>query len=363
MRFRFVNAAPTKNYIPSLDGLRAISIMIVFIGHAFKAIPFPGGLGVTIFFFISGYLITTLMCREVSSNGFVDLKAFYLRRVLRLAPPLCITLALGILLVKMGWIEGTLNSVGLISQFLFFFNYWDAYNGEEVISGTKILWSLSVEEHFYFIFPILFILAIKNNWRAWWMPALCGVVLIWRLVKFQLFGATEWQIYALTDTRFDSMLWGCFLAVITESGSNWLIGKSEKACRNLALAGLFGILISLLVREELFRSTLRYTIQGISLVPIFFYALKFQGTISFRILNSRIMKFLGVCSYTFYLTHYIILNSFSYNDVFQSEIIRAIFAGFLAILFAYLIQKYVEVPVKAWRAGLHQSIKRDTQIV
>lgn len=358
-----MNVTPTKNYIASLDGLRAISIMIVFIGHAFKSIPFPGGLGVTIFFFISGYLITTLMCREVSSNGFVDLKAFYLRRVLRLGPPLCITLALGILFVQLGWVEGTLNPVGLASQFLFFFNYWDAYNTEEVISGTKILWSLSVEEHFYFIFPMLFILAIRNGWRAWWMPALCVVVLGWRLAKFQIFGATEWQIYALTDTRFDSMLWGCFLAVTTESGSNALIGKSERLCRNIALVGVLGILISLLVREELFRSTIRYTIQGISLIPIFFYVLKFEGTIAFWFLNLRIMKFLGMCSYTFYLIHYIIINALLYNKVFDSEVLRATLAGSLAILFAYLVHKYVEVPVKTWRTGLYQSTKRDAQIV
>lgn len=355
--------AQAKGYIPSLDGLRAISIIIVFIGHAFKSIPFPGGLGVTIFFFISGYLITTLMCREASSNGFVDLKAFYLRRLLRLGPPLCITLFLGIALVKIGWIEGTLNPIGLASQFLFFFNYWDAYSSEEVISGTKILWSLSVEEHFYFIFPILLIASFRNNWPSWWMPALCAVVLLWRFIKMMWFGANEWQIYALTDTRFDSMLWGCYLAVISESGKNWLALKSKKFSRNLAGAGFFLILASLLIRDETFRSTLRYSVQGVALIPIFFYVLNFNGTLSFRILNHNIMKFLGVCSYTFYLIHYVILNGLVYNRILENVFLRALLAGALAIIFAYLVQRYVEAPVKAWRDVLHRSVKRDEQIV
>ncbi|WP_454170153.1 acyltransferase family protein [Microbacterium paulum] len=86
-------AGPVKSVhgafaIPSLDGIRAAAVLIVFIGHG-KTIggPWPGDVGVTIFFFLSGYLITTLLRREYDRNGRISLGKFYLRRLLRIQPP------------------------------------------------------------------------------------------------------------------------------------------------------------------------------------------------------------------------------------------------------------------------------------
>src|SRR5215813_15558710 len=84
--------ASDKGVIPSLDGLRAISISIVLVSHAGYGSVVPGGLGVTIFFFLSGYLITTLLVDERERSGRIDIGKFYLRRVFRLFPPLVVTL-------------------------------------------------------------------------------------------------------------------------------------------------------------------------------------------------------------------------------------------------------------------------------
>ena len=84
------NYSPSNNrpdYIPSLDGFRALAVLMVIIAHC-GIVFVPGGFGVTIFFFMSGFLITTLLIKEIGKNGRIDIKMFYLRRLLRLAPPL-----------------------------------------------------------------------------------------------------------------------------------------------------------------------------------------------------------------------------------------------------------------------------------
>src|SRR5258708_23783464 len=84
------DALPARKslYIPSLDGIRAVSFMLVFLAHAGLEDKIPGGLGVTIFFFLSGYLITTLLRTEADQSGRISIRDFYLRRGLRLFPPL-----------------------------------------------------------------------------------------------------------------------------------------------------------------------------------------------------------------------------------------------------------------------------------
>src|SRR5690606_21527322 len=84
--------------IASLDGIRGIAALIVFVAHAGLGHIVPGGFGVTIFFFLSGYLITTLLCVEFEKTGSISLKHFYLRRVYRIFPPLYPVLGLALLL-------------------------------------------------------------------------------------------------------------------------------------------------------------------------------------------------------------------------------------------------------------------------
>lgn len=344
--------AKPAGYIPSLDGLRAFSILIVFCAHAFRSIPIPGGFGVTVFFFISGYLISTLLCRELASTSSIDLRAFYKRRFFRLAPPLLITLFFGVLMVVGGFLDGTLNPIGLVSQIFFFFNYWDAYaNQGDVIYGTKIFWSLAVEEHFYFIFPLALLFLFRKNLSYHWITVLAFAVLFWRSFKFLMLWANEWQIYSLTDTRFDSMLWGCLLSLMAFENRGRLDRLSPKMWKIVALACGFGILATFIVRDEVFRSTWRYTLQGIMLFPIFFVALNFDDSWLYKLLNWQPLTKIGFYSYTFYLSHYIILGLLHQNFSALSEIWIGVISGIVAISYSALVYRFVEQPIRRWRSA------------
>ena len=142
--------------IPSLNGLRAVSVLLVVSAHAGLSDLIPGGLGVTIFFFLSGYLITTLMLAENEQTGAISIRNFYARRILRLAPPLLITLAIAYSLTYLGFLQGRITLAALVSQLLYFANYYILFfdpNAQSMPGGTGILWSLAVEEHFYIFFP------------------------------------------------------------------------------------------------------------------------------------------------------------------------------------------------------------------
>lgn len=344
-----MKSVDTHNYIPSLDGFRAISIGIVFLGHSLKSLPIPGGLGVTIFFFISGYLITTLLIREFSKTGTVDFKGFYVRRLLRLMPPLLITMAFGTLLVLSGFAAGTLDPMVMISQIFFFYNYWDLHHVNDAVSGLGILWSLSVEEHFYLIFPAIFMASLKNRWTHWWIVGAAILVLVWRTVKFTSLGAGEWEIYALTDTRIDSIIWGCFLAVWMSSPSRVQQGVNAKVGLLAFIAGCLVLGLTLVVRDEIFRSTIRYTVQGIALIPIFYYAMISEFSVVYRVLNHSWIRKIGVYSYTFYLSHYVVLNALNFNNVFASSVMTAVTAGILSLAYAAAMHEFVELPIKRWR--------------
>jgi peptidoglycan/LPS O-acetylase OafA/YrhL len=108
----------SKFYIPSLDGMRTIAFVIVFLSHAGATHLVPGGFGVTVFFFISGYLITTLLRREYEKNQVINLKHFYLRRILRIWPSFYLVLFLATILTLIGVLKGEMQLPGFLSQVL-----------------------------------------------------------------------------------------------------------------------------------------------------------------------------------------------------------------------------------------------------
>ena len=113
--------------IPSLDGIRAISVLIVVLGHSGFDAFVPGGLGVTIFFFLSGYLITTLLLAEHVRTGRINIFNFYIRRVLRLMPPLLISLVIAYSLTYTKLLSGGITGTGLTAQLLYFANYYGLF--------------------------------------------------------------------------------------------------------------------------------------------------------------------------------------------------------------------------------------------
>ena len=106
--------------IPSLDGIRAIAVSLVFFAHSGLEHLIPGGLGVTVFFVLSGFLITTLMRIEYDKLERIDFRGFYLRRVLRLAPPLLVVVAAALVLSQLNIIEGDFSATGLLAVLFYF---------------------------------------------------------------------------------------------------------------------------------------------------------------------------------------------------------------------------------------------------
>ena len=157
MRQHETIAPPNSLYIPSLDGIRAISVFIVFLSHAGLGHIIPGGFGVTVFFLLSGFLITTLLRMEFSRHQRISLGDFYLRRVLRILPPLYVSMALAIALFLIGNGHAAIPFAGTLAQALQVSNYYMIFASPGIIlPGTGVLWSLAIEEHFYLLFPLLY---------------------------------------------------------------------------------------------------------------------------------------------------------------------------------------------------------------
>jgi len=170
-----------RRYLMGLDGLRALSVLLVIVGHFGFDRMVPGGLGVTIFFFISGFLITTLLRSEQAAAGQVQLGNFYIRRFLRLAPELYAFLLITILAGRFYGMVSPLPQIA--AGFAFFTNYLNIAQAPLAIAPHwPQLWSLAVEEHFYLTFPLLLVLCRNHPNRL--MAVLAVVCLAgpaWRL--------------------------------------------------------------------------------------------------------------------------------------------------------------------------------------
>ncbi len=295
--------------IPSLDGLRAVAILVVFLSHWQEAagVPrfIPGNFGVTLFFFLSGYLITTLMRVEVERTGTLRIRLFYVRRALRIFPTCYLVLAAAALY---GWSRGSSDLWFLVGQAAHLTNYQIIQHGWEapIAPHTDVFWSLAVEEHFYLAFPALFLLMIR------WMPLArmanlllfaCSLIFLWRCLLVFGLGSHPDRTYLGTDTRIDSILFGCVLALRGNPAlDSTEIGETTWKRYLLPLA-IAVLLASQLVGGRSFRETFGYSIQGLCLFVVFVVAVRYPGWGVMRVLNWPAMRWIGLLSYAIYLVH------------------------------------------------------------
>src|SRR6266849_1636554 len=343
--------------IPSLDGLRAVAVLIVFAGHAGLSELIPGNLGVTIFFFLSGFLITTLLRVEFERSARIDLLAFYARRAIRILPPMYIILAAATLLTLAGLLEGTISPSALFAQIVHWSNYYVISNGwwEGRAPGTWIYWSLAVEEHFYLVFPVLY-LALRRfvptaRRQALVLLIICAAVLLWRFALVYGLNAYKEQTYIATDTRIDSILFGCVLAIAANPVLDRVPLPRWIWTFALLPAGLVAIAGSYVVRDAGFAQTLRYSVQGIALVPIFVVCIRDAGWGVFRALNWRPLMFIGAISYTIYLAHPTVLFALAQWTRWPA-LIQGSAALALTLAIAVLMHVLVERPLGRLRRRL-----------
>ncbi|MGB6452347.1 MAG: acyltransferase, partial [Steroidobacteraceae bacterium] len=304
--------AASLGHVPSLDGLRAISFLLVFAAHAGLERFVPGGFGVTIFFFLSGYLITSLLRSEYARTGAINLRHFWMRRALRILPPFYLVLIAAIAGTLIFDPPGTLSASGVAAQLLHVSNYWIAAHGYAGLpNGTGVYWSLAVEEHFYLLFPWLYILMQKRGLsrrnQAYLLWGLCAAVLLWRCVLVFGWHPPSDRTYLASDTRIDSILFGCALAVWCNPVLDAPVLNERRwrvAWVPVALAVLVGCL---LYRAPAFRETVRYSLQGIALTVFFTAVIRYPRWLAFRLLNNRVADFLCSLSYSLYLLHFTVI--------------------------------------------------------
>ncbi len=303
-------------YIPVLDGLRAVAILLVVASHAGLDHVLPGAFGVTLFFFISGYLITRQLLAALVRCGRIGLANFYLRRVLRLMPAgLAYVLVAGLAYEALG---GRISPPGWLSAVFYGANLFDLWVGyRSTLPGVRhpfnILWSLAIEEHYYAVWPVVLGAVWRWRWAVAGLVLLCLAVLLWRAWLFTHCGAAAsamcgrvqanpaWRynrLYQGTDTRLDSIGWGALLAMVEQRRPGWA-GRAAW----LWPAGVSLLAAGFLVPGDFARQVVRTSVQGVALLLLFPALLHRPGPMQ-RLLCTRPALLVGRLSYSLYLWHW-----------------------------------------------------------
>ncbi|WP_263419297.1 acyltransferase family protein [Terriglobus albidus] len=343
-------------HIPALDGIRGVAVLLVLLAHSGFDKVLPGGLGVTVFFFLSGFLIAMRLQDEHTATGRISLYRFWVKRGLRIVPALYVVLALVWILERISKKYPVGSPGAYFADLAFTANYHSLLNRNASLRqpgpGLDVLWSLAIEMHFYLVFPLLYkaFLARGMDWKrqSQILVLLCVLVLGWRmfLVSFvhtNIGDGPKWT-YLATDCRIDNLLLGSVLALC--------IGEAPQRCTahsngRWALLGVVGLLMSLLFRNPVFRETLRYTLQASCLLLIFNYCITASRSRVVMALTSRPLRRIGELSYVIYLTHHVVLVRTWFWT--PNAVGRAVVALIFSIFIAVLMERFVEKPVKRWR--------------
>jgi len=344
--------------IASLDGLRAISIAIVFLAHSGLKGIVPGFFGVTVFFFLSGYLITTLLRIEFERSGNIGLVDFYVRRMFRIWPLFYLVLIVATLLTWLGAYGPPLplDPTLVFMQFAHLANYAIVKAGWYVGRSPEswVYWSLAVEEHFYLALPVAYLAMLKAQLPARRQAAiflgLCALTLVWRFVLVFAFDATKERMYVSTDTRIDSIVFGCILAVVHNPVLDDPPCSERWLKRFWFPLGLALVVLSFLPRQPWFDQTLRYTLQGLALMPIFLVTVRWPDWWPCRPLNHRWVRLVGVLSYAMYLVHTTVIRLV--EQLTQSRIVLALLSAVATLAVSYVLHRTIEVPFIEWRKRL-----------
>ena len=355
---------PSLRRIPSLDGLRAVSIVMVLGLHTLQrhSLHHPvsllwyallnGSLGVYIFFVISGYLITKLLLREHDLNGRISLSLFYLKRCFRILPPLYIYVGVLALLALAGRVA--LSRIDVVSALFFFHNYALASTSWAI----EHFWSLSVEEQFYLVWPLVLIaclhLALKQGRvRA---AAAAGIVIVLspaiRIVSFRLHqpllhDGAGFHMHA------DALMMGCAAGLLEGRA------RFEQVYRFVTRIWWLPI-VALAVGSYLeirfgnyWSFPLGETYTGFFIVAFLLWCIRNPDTPLGRLLNSRPVIHIGVLSYSMYIWQTLFLHHDNVTVFERAEWLGQFPVNWLAIvLVAEVSHRLVELPSNLLRNRL-----------
>ncbi len=323
--------------IPTLDGLRAVAILLVLVSHVLqgnKQIAALGHMGVLIFFALSGYLITSRLLDEYRSTGRISLRNFYLRRAFRILPPALVYLGILAILSALGLV---VCSESVIRSAVFFYtNYIDVGH-----TGWRAghFWSLSVEEHFYLLWPCLLLaFGVLTGWRT--ALALVLTIFLWRIADYhlhilaRLFDDPFLQWFQFrTDLIADTLLWGCCLAFFTLKARPWV--STLAALASAALLALLCADIPLPLHNTSLLQPLEHFLPSVLLAAVVSCPTAAIG----RFLELASMRFIGHLSYSLYIWQEMFL--WGPDNRHHMPIVVGLGASFAC---AYLSYRFIEQP-------------------
>lgn len=365
--------APLKKnnrYMVGLESLRGLAILGVMLYHL-NPKWLPGGfLGVTVFFVLSGYLITDLLVMEWKENKRIDLKNFWLRRARRLLPGMLVMLVIVLAWITvfhsslLGEIWGdSLAALFYVSNWWYIFHEVSYFDSFGQLSPLNHFWSLAVEEQFYIVWPLIISLGflyIKKESRIALLIFLGAIASAVAMAMMYVPGTDPSRVYYGTDTRAFSLLIGAALALVWPSNklANTIIPSAR-----LVLDAIGGI--ALIVILFMFWKTNQYDpflYRGgmflFSVVTALLVAnLAHPASRISVFLRFRPLRWLGVRSYGIYLWHYPIITLTSPQvNTGEFHFTRAIFQFVLILFIAQLSWKFIENPIRQGalkNIGLH----------
>ena len=363
-----------RRYITGLDGIRAIAVIMVLAYHLKLALFKSGFLGVTVFFVLSGYLITGILISEVEEEGTIDLKNFWLRRIRRLVPAV-MSMAVVIIFVSavVNRIIFTKGCKDFLASVLGFNNWWQIFNKVSYFEAAGVpspfthCWSLAIETQFYLIYP-LFLLGIyklaksRGEGRAKRGLLFAGVTLLLALISvilmIALFNPQQdaSRVYYGTDTRAFSLLFGALLAILWDYR---MVPRRLSASVNMVLGSVsFAVLLVMTIAIN-GSSNFWYRggqFFGTILTVLMVYAVSGRKTWLSRFLSNPVLKWIGDRSYSIYLWHYpiILLISKGIKASWWITLIEIV----LSVVLAELSYRFIETPIRHGIIGEYLNILR-----
>jgi peptidoglycan/LPS O-acetylase OafA/YrhL len=285
-------------YVPALDGLRGVAIAGVVSSHLFRW-PMGGGLGVDLFFVLSGFLISTLLLEELAVSGTVSLRRFYARRARRLLPALACLLVVYLVVQAARGVDalGTVARLGLYAG-----NVYQAFVAPGApVSGLEHLWSLAEEEQFYLVWPLLLLVLARTRRPAAWIAATVVALVVYR-IGLEQHAAHHARLYVGPDTHADGLLLGALLAQLR-------VRRDIRPPRWLGTVAFLVFTVAVLVRPAT-AAWDAYGLIGFELAAVVLIAAAVSGTDLASLLAAAPLVWLGRISYSLYLWHFMLWQAF-----------------------------------------------------
>ena len=358
-----ISTGSADRRIPSLDGLRAVSIAMVIVAHshwflpisvqnslAFRSIIGGGRSGVAVFFVISGYLITSLLRKELKKTNDISLKRFYFRRSLRIFPPYYFLLAVLAVFWIIGWIPENMPS--FLSAATYTFALYPSASGYYI--GHS--WSLSIEELFYIFWPLTLAIGHRRQRAVHVAIALILLMPVVRLALYFLAPPLRGHENFMVQGWVDTMMIGCMLALVKGRPEWEQIHRRILKPWTVAVLTFIGffLLPALLIWlpkkvSSVFDLALKPTLLALCIGGILVYLIENPSGVVGRILNNPVVRHIGVLSYSLYL----------WQQLFMSEKLNLLPYGYLYVFVAAEFSYWVvERPSLRLRGVLEQRFMR-----